>query len=274
MKSSTGNPFGITAKSSTVFIDAHPGSSIRTCGGAMLLGKRLGAKVSLIDACDGAAMLEDESQGPAMAVLRRKEINSIMGILDIDPKNLFMLGFPDGGLEPMRNDYWRPTGLPYFCPWLKTDRVISPQALHPDAKFFGLEFFDLLMDLLDRLAPTHVFIHHDRDTNHDHRAINWFVRKALGDLAFDGRLPAMPTVFEWITYYTRMPWPPAGPDIPLAEAKKLAFPGRIVRYVPPTGEQSIKVHAWKQCLKSHGAAYVRRWTKTAEVFWVNQGSSR
>jgi LmbE family N-acetylglucosaminyl deacetylase len=262
------NPFGIASTSSVVFIDAHPGSSIRTCGGAMLLCKRLGAKIAVIEACDGAAMVPTEAQGPAMAVQRRKEIHAAIDILGLSQKDLFLLGFPDSGLEALRADYWRPVGQPYFCPWLKQDCATSPEAHQPGARFFGQEFFNLLKGLLMQRRPTHVFVHHDRDTALDHRAMNWFVKKALADLCFEGVLPKCPPLFEWLTYYTRQTWPPKGPDITLAAAKTLPFPGEIVRYVPPPAEQKVKVSAWRQCLPSHGPDYVKRWTKSAEVFWL------
>lgn len=262
------NAFGITRTSSVVFIDAHPGSHIRACAGAMLLARRLGAKIAVVEACDGAAMVDKESEGPAMAVRRRKEIRSAMNILGLPPESLYLLGFPDGGLEPLRHDYWRATGRPYFCPWLKADRVASPDAWRGGLEFFGERFFALLKDLLAQTRPTHVFAHHCRDTHMDHRAVNWFVKKALGNLHADRHLRQLPTLFEWITYYTRLPWPPAGSDIPLAAAARLPFPGRIVRYVPPAVDRKAKVKAWKEFLPSHGARYVKRWTRKAEVFWV------
>jgi LmbE family N-acetylglucosaminyl deacetylase len=261
------NPFGITRGSSVMFFDAHPGSLVRTCAGALLRSGAVGARVTVIDACDGAAMVERESDGPAMAARRHREALAALKILGVPREDYFALGFPDGGLEAMRGDYWHRTGLPYFCPWLRADRVATRHAWRRGAPFFGESFFAALKSLLAARRPTHVFTHHFRDTHMDHRALTWFIRKALAELVAEGRLKRTPTVFEWITYYSRAPWPPKGKSIPVNAARKLRFPGRVVEFVPSPAEQRVKTAAWRANLPSHGAAYVKRWTKTNEIFW-------
>ena len=263
----TSNPFGITAKSSVVFFDAHPGSLVRTCGGILLRSLVLGARVAVVDACDGGAMVEKESDGPAMARLRHKEALASNRILGVARSDYFALGFPDGGIEAMRCDYMEPTGLPYFCPWLGTDRATAAHAYRRGAKFFGETFLAVLKEVLARRAPTHVFTHHNHDTHMDHRALTWFIKRALAELRAEGKLDRIPRLYEWITYYSRFPWPPKAASIPRRAAERMPFDGEIVEFRPSPAEQRVKVAAWRKHTGSHGAAYVKRWTKRNEVFW-------
>ena len=265
-KPSAANPFGITSRSSVLFVDAHPGSAVRHCGAVMRRAINAGARVSRLIACDGAAMF-DEDRGPALAAQRVDEEHAGLAWIGVPLENITFLGFPDGGLEPLRHDYWRLEGLAYFDPWLGTDRVTAEHASRPGTPFFGESFFALVGEVIYLTSPTHIFTHSSRDRHSDHRALNWFVKRAAADALADGLLDSPPAVFEWLTYHTRVKWPPPGRIIPLAAARRLPVTGECVDFRPTRAEVRIKAQAWRCHLPSHGSAYVNRWMKENEIFW-------
>lgn len=253
----------ISRNSSVLVVGAHPGDAVRSNAGVILRAMSAGAKVIVVKATNGAALGGPERipVGRKQADTRKREELAALKVLGFPRKNHLLLGFPDGGLEPMRFDYFDRTGLPYLCPWLASDRTFGADVYRKGVPFFGADMVAVLKTIMGKAKPTHVFTHCSRDRPPDHRAITWFAKRALAELKLK------PRVYEWITYYHRLPWPPKGPSIPRAAAERMPFEGEVVEFVPSAAEQSVKVSAWRKHTGSHGAAYVKRWTKRNEAFW-------
>ncbi len=255
-------------KSSVMVFGAHPDDVVRGCAGVILRARAAGARVMIVKATDGAALGGPERIPIArrQAAARRREELRALKVLGFPRKNHLLLGFPDAGLEPMRNDYFEKSGLPYLCPWLDADQTFGRDVFRTGASFFGEEFARILRDIVAKARPTHVFTHCSRDRHPDHRALTWFVKGALGAAGLH------PAVYEYLTYHTRhqkpAKWPSnPGPRISVKDAAKLRLPGRIVDFALAPGEVRLKNRALDEFIPVVGAAYFKPWRRTNEIFW-------
>jgi LmbE family N-acetylglucosaminyl deacetylase len=233
----------------------------------MLRALKAGASVTVIKVTDGAA-LGEVSEGPAMGEARKREELRALKLLGLPREQPVLLGFPDGGLEALRNTWRRPVGAPYYDPWLRTDCVAGHDAYRPGVPFFGDNVVALLAELFRRAQPTHLFTHCTRDRHPDHRAVTHFVKLALAQLLIDGHLDAAPAIFEYLTYHTRTKWPAnAGRLISARKAAELRFDGTLVDFRLSPAEQRVKNAAWKCFLPKLGPGYIARWRRANEIFW-------
>ena len=254
-------------KSSVLVFGAHPDDAVRSNAGVILRAMQVGAKVAIVKATDGAALGGPEfiPQGRRRGETRKREELSALRVLGFERKDLCLLGFPDGGLEAVRFDYFNRTGLPYLDPWLASDRTFGRDTFKKGVRFFGADLLALIARVVAKTRPTHVFTHCSRDRHPDHRAITWFVKEALAARGLE------PEIYEYLTYHTRCQkpkWPPnPGERISRAAAAKLKLPGRLVDFPLSPAEACVKDVAIDQFLPVLGAAYFKPWRRTNEVFW-------
>jgi len=255
---------GFTGKSSVLVFGAHPDDAVRACGGVILRARAAGATVAIVKATDGAALGGPEGvpTGRRMAEDRKREELHALHTLHFPRRRVFLLGFPDGGLEALRNDYLEPKGLPYYDPWLAADRTHGRDVTAVGMPFYGDALVRALAVLAWYFRPTHVFTHCSRDRHPDHRALTWFVKSALRSAKL------RPAVYEYLTYHTRTKWPSnRGPRILPREAAKLHLPGRIVDFGLTNEEAERKDAALDAFVPILGAAYFNPWRRTNEIFW-------
>jgi LmbE family N-acetylglucosaminyl deacetylase len=259
----------ITASSSVVVFGAHPDDAVRACGGAMLRARAIGARLAVVKATDGAALygVDGVPDGLKTAAARREEELRGLAVLGVARSSLFLLSFPDGGIEAVRDSYFLPEGKPYYDPWLHADRVEDVLAFRRGVPFFGAMLVELIAELLERYQPTHIFTHQCQDRHPDHRGLTFLVKKAAVDLMLENRL-ATPAVFEYLTYHTRLKWPAnPGPAIDAHKAQELGLPGQVVDFKLYRREETVKNEAQECFVPILGRAYMDPWMRSNEIYW-------
>jgi LmbE family N-acetylglucosaminyl deacetylase len=264
----------VTSSSSVVVIGAHPDDAVRASGGVMLRTLAVGGRLAVIKATDGAAMygLDGVPDGIKTAAARRDEELRALEVLGVSRQATYLLGFPDGGLEALRNSYFSPSaGLPYYDLWLDNDRAAGQWLYRQGEPFYGEAIVRFLTELFERLEPTHVFMHASRDRHPDHRAVAFFAKKALTALLLDHRLAAAPRLFESLTYHTRYTspkWPSnPGKAIDPRKAAQLQLPGRVVNFPLQAKEEARKNRAMECFTPILGRAYFEPWMRSNEIYW-------
>ena len=109
------------------------------------------------------------SLGEAMAAAER---------LGIDPANRFLLGYPDRGLQRLMLDHFF---VPYRSRYTNQSSVGFANAVSPEAPYEGRALDADLRRVIDRLAPTHVFVASPLDAHPDHSTSGEFVMRILGE---------------------------------------------------------------------------------------------
>ena len=260
--------FGRSA--SIAIFGAHPDDAVRACGGVMLRALSAGASLTVVKATDGAALYGPEgiSKGVLTALARREEELRALEVLGVNRESLMLLGFPDGGLEALRNSYYPPDGMPYFDPWLAGDHVNLDGTYRRGARFFGYSLAQVVAEIVERCQPTHVFTHQSQDRHPDHRAMTFFVKAAISELLLDHRLAGVPAIFEYLTYHTRLKWPAnPGARIAAQRAIELGLPGRVVDFRLSPEEVAIKNKAQECFVPILGRAYMDPWMRSNEIYW-------
>ena len=264
--------------SSVVVVGAHPDDAVRACGGVMLRALSLGRataglssrapKLTVIAVTDGAALFGKTGipDGRRTACARKAEQAKALKALGVPKRNTFHLGFPDGGIPKLRHRNRTERSGAYFCPWLDSDRT-NDASYAPGIDFTGNNLTHILMNLLAAAKPPHVFTHHARDKHPDHRGVTWFVRKALAELRKSGVIDAAPAIYEYLTYVSGTPWPPAGPAVPVKAAKALPFGGRVVNLRLAPAEIKRKDAALDCLTPTLGPDYIAHWRRTNEIYW-------
>ena len=252
----------IGADSSILVLGAHPDDVVRGCGGVIIKALAAGAKVTVVKLTDGAALygVEGIRDGRKTAMARRAEELRAIEILGLPRSSLLLLGFPDGGLEALRNSYHNASlGKPYYDQWLASDRVAEEGTYRQGVPFYGDSLVTVLEEIIERAAPTHVFTHVCQDRHPDHRATSYFTKRAIANLLLANHLARVPAIFEYLTYHTRLKWPAnTGPLIDPAPAEAMQLPGRLVDLRLSEAEAAHKDRA-QECFVPILGEYMAKW---------------
>ena len=262
-------PIRFRRNSSVVVVGAHPDDAARACGGVTLRALGAGARITVVAVTDGAALwgTQDIPNGRRTAAGRKSEQAKALARLGVPRRNVFYLGFPDGGIAKLRHVNRTERSGAHFCPWLDADNT-NNQSYVPGTSFIGSALQSVLTEVFARAQPTHVFTHHTGDKHPDHRGVTWFVRKAIARLHRRGDLELSPEIYEYLTYLSGMHWPPGSVSVPIAAARELPFDGSVVQLCLTAEEQAAKEHALDCFVPILGAKYINNWRRNNEVFWL------
>jgi LmbE family N-acetylglucosaminyl deacetylase len=117
----------------------------------------------------GLQKLGEQRIGEAMAAADR---------LGIPPANRFVLGYPDRGIQRLMLDHFF---VPFRSRYTGQSSVGFASAVSPQAPYEGRMLDADLRKVIDRTAPTHVFVASPLDAHPDHSASGEFVMRILGE---------------------------------------------------------------------------------------------
>jgi LmbE family N-acetylglucosaminyl deacetylase len=117
----------------------------------------------------GLQKLGEQRIGEAMAAADK---------LGIPPANRFVLGYPDRGIQRLMLDHFF---VPFRSRYTGQSSVGFASAVSPQAPYEGRMLDADLRKVIDRTAPTHVFVASPLDAHPDHSASGEFVMRILGE---------------------------------------------------------------------------------------------
>ncbi len=213
----------------------HPDDETLAAGGLIqrVLATGGSVRVVLLTAGDGyveAVVHESGSLRPrpaeyiAYGERRLREARAAARVLGNGRIRLQVLGFPDGGLEPLLQAHWWRTRPERS----QTTRANDPpynEALEPDVPYDGEDLRRELVTILRETRPTIVVLPDPLDKHPDHRAAGLFTLLAIDDWLTSERLGrgAMPLVLAYLVHWPD--WPSARVEAPLELPENLRVAG-------------------------------------------------
>jgi len=142
-----------------------------------------------------------------------------------------LLGFPDGGLQPLLTAHWR-RAHPELSPTTGAVRPPYPEAVHQDARYDGDDLRVALVRCLEDVRPSMIAFPDPLDRHPDHRATALFTLLAVRDLTHVQARPGhtVPRLFAYLVHWPD--WPP-GWDATTPTAQAPAAPLELPTTLPP-----------------------------------------
>jgi LmbE family N-acetylglucosaminyl deacetylase len=278
---------------SIVVFAPHPDDEVIGCAGILMQALARGARVKVVaitsgDGFDAAAAGVSHKRvdqvGPddflALSRLRQTQSRNALEILGGKPEDLVVLGYPDGDLGNLYDSKDDKVIRQQFTQKNETYALIQKDyhtsAHGSPAPYKRSSVLGDLVELLNTLRPTEIYVTDDADGHIDHRAAFWFVRDAAKQVGYKG---------AFYTYLVHgMPaWPfPPGvtPERPF-ESRKVdgevaprGLPWPPPRRVPLTPEQaqrklkSIQAHNITVVGMPEHQSEMESFVKSEEVFWT------
>jgi len=209
----------IDANTSLLVVSPHPDDETLCCAGAIRRVLAAGGRVSVvwITSGDGSelsmlivekSLLKPLAKVRDLAGKRMMEARTATGLLGVDSKQQFFLGYPDGGIKTLLTDN---RSKEYHAKFTGETRVPYSDALFPGHPYTGESLERDFAALLDRVQPTLVLAPSLADTHPDHAATGILTIRALL------RRGEFPKARYWVVH-SGEGWPsPRGymPNIPL-----------------------------------------------------------
>lgn len=177
--------------------------------------------------------IEDHTSDPGPAEYRnygeerRLAALKVLATLGVKKHDVVFLGFPDGGLTPIRLQYIADPQA-YRCPYTLRSRPPSFERIIPNTHYNGKDLKEELVRVIGDYKPNLVATTPPYDQHPDHSSTYYFVKEALSG-AVDN-LPTKPRVITFLIHYYQWPTnqeannlePPA--DFHRKEILWIAFP--------------------------------------------------
>jgi LmbE family N-acetylglucosaminyl deacetylase len=271
----------------------HPDDEVIGCAGIIMQGSQRGARVKVVDITSGdgfdaaAAGLTHKNVnqvGPddffALSRLRQTQSRNALEILGGKADDLILLGYPDGDLGNLYDSTGDKLIRQQFTKKDETYALIQKDyhtSVHgKSAPYQRSSVLGDLVELLNKLQPTEIYVTDETDGHVDHRAAFWFVRDAARQIGYKG---------GFYTYLVHgLPAWPFPPGVTLDrpfESRKIdgemaprGLPWPPPRRVPLTPEQaqlklkSIQAHNISVVGMPDHQREMESFVKSEEVFWT------
>jgi LmbE family N-acetylglucosaminyl deacetylase len=187
---------GPTAGESVLVFAPHCDDETLGAGGFIREAVRAGARVRVIFLTNGDGfplavskqylkLRPSRNSYLRFAYHRQTETIAALAELGVPPEQVTFLGYPDGGLAPMWNRFWRPDTL-YRSRFTGCTRVPYRNAFRSGAPYCGSAVLADLQALLRRERPTQIVVPHPGDDHPDHWATYCYVLAALRAIRLQG----------------------------------------------------------------------------------------
>ncbi|MDR3553655.1 MAG: PIG-L family deacetylase [Syntrophobacteraceae bacterium] len=252
-----------------VIFAPHPDDETLGTGGLICEAIRRNAQVTVVLLTDGSRShdtkayeaflnLRNRSIKEPMGDIRRHEVLHAIGELGLDKSRVIFLGYPDGGMRALFNDYWDCDRL-YRADndFNKSDHSPYGFSYLKNAPYCGASVAANLQEIMLALKPDIIFYPDDGDLHDDHWATSAFARYAAIKTGYNG---------EWYTYLVHKgddwPSPPrylpkAGltlpPELSVLDASWLILPlkpDQVARKGRAINSHASQLFLWKNYLLS------------------------
>lgn len=265
------DPLPDIKESDSILIFApHPDDEALGTGGLIRKALESKARIAVVLLTDGSRShdvrayraFRDEVKSPSprgsLGDVRRQETLAAMAEIGLPGDKIMFLGYPDGGLRPLFNEYWDCDRL-YRADneFNKSDHSPYDFSYQKDAPYCGANVAANLEEILLAAKPNLIFYPDDGDFHEDHWATSAFARYAATKVGYDG---------EWYTYLVHKGdgWPsPAEylpdsgltlpPELSVLDASWLMLslsPDEVTRKGRAINSYDSQIFLWKDYLLS------------------------
>jgi len=203
------SPFPKVKKSDRLLILApHIDDEVLGAAGLIQQTRLAGAEILVVYATNGddnplslwgQSRVFDPNDFITLGENRMKEGLKATARLGLEKKDSLFLGYPDGGLGPMRHRFFDP-GLPYTARGTRFNHNPYRGTYRTGQPYSGSHLCDDLELIIEDFRPTLIIAPHPRDSHPDHRALFQFLEKILEEKENEARLYAYLVHFRF--------WPP------------------------------------------------------------------
>lgn len=120
-----------------------------------------------------------------IAAMRRKEALAACKQMGVDEKNVFFLGYPDGGTRFMLETNWD-AAHPYLSPYTQASQSPYSNSFTPNAPYAGSQVAADLEKIITDFRPTVLMTTHPEDMHPDHASAYAYTFAALERLRLSG----------------------------------------------------------------------------------------
>lgn len=204
----------------------HPDDEILGCGCTLARLKKYGSKIKIVIVTNGegfkyAVQLANLTPSPRkvnfMQFARKRQLETIraLKLLHIKRRDVYFLGFPDGGISKLWSSNWDESN-PYRSPYSHATHSLFRNSYVPNAPFTGNYLCNLIKHLIEKEKPDVIFLPHPDDSHSDHWSTYCFVNYALNEIQLSGNSIHSIKLLTYLVHRGDFPMP-AGmrPDLPL-----------------------------------------------------------
>ncbi|MCL5986277.1 MAG: PIG-L family deacetylase [Actinobacteria bacterium] len=135
---------------------------------------------------------------------RQLETKSAARLMGIPESSVYLLGYPDGGIEDILMKYWSPD-VSYVSPRTKADYSPYVNSFRLNAPYNAISILDDLTEIIETYRPNIIIVPHPEDGHGDHFATYAFTDLAVNRLGWDYRRNLM--MYTYIAHYPGYPAP-------------------------------------------------------------------
>jgi LmbE family N-acetylglucosaminyl deacetylase len=139
----------------------------------------------------------------AMGERRQAESQAALIRLGVAEQDMYFLGYPDRGIEPMLVKNWEEAS-PYTAPFTRATASPYPHTYHPQAIYCGKSLLNDLTNIIEEYQPDLIVVSHPADTHTDHSALSRFTTLAVASVyARNGAY--QPQIWAYLVHYGEYP---------------------------------------------------------------------
>lgn len=224
-------------------IAPHCDDEVFGAGGFIYEAVKRGAKVYVAVVTNGDAfrlLVHRPSRALNLGNRRQKETLEALQVLGVPENQVFFLGYPDRGLEPLFCEYWSPD-VPYLSRFTRVETT-PPASFRPGNPYCGANVAADLEEIFRAVRPTLVLTASPFDTHPDHRAVYNFTMYALERLRYEDPFFETTRVFWYLVHWNL--WPHG------------SMTGAGVKLLPPR-ELSVPTIRWQHFVLSKDAIFAK-----------------
>ena len=262
-------PPGEVPPEKILIVAPHPDDETLTAAGVIARSVKQGIPVRVVvvtcgDGFPKAASALTGKRNPGaedfleLGKTRQKEAAAAVKVLGLPEKDLIFLGYPDGALKALWNNYWDDANV-YRSSATKAAGVPYSDAWEPGAPYCGRSLVDALTGIIKDFRPSAVYYPHPGDEHPDHWATHAFTLYTLAKMNYQAQ------EFTYLIHYSYWPEPLfSEPTKPLKPPLEMTGNGTRWFDVPLTAEEierkrrALKCYATQQkVMKPFLAAFIR-----------------
>jgi LmbE family N-acetylglucosaminyl deacetylase len=182
----------IGAQQSILVFSPHPDDETLGCGGLLYDAHERGAQTHVIFMTCGDGFEAGAARSfnkvklrpvdyKRYGEMRLGETINALETLGLKRSDITYLGFPDGGTGDIWNKHWSAQD-PYKSSFSNSNKVFYPEAYRVGAPFCGEELLREVLELLNQIRPTDVYVTHPNDDHKDHTTASAMMTLAVNIL--------------------------------------------------------------------------------------------